>query len=230
MRVKGDPFQYSYSVEDVSMDKSRLEQSKEESSDGEKVTGRYQVLLPDGRLQTVTYTSGKDGYKAEVTYSQTSWKFIPSLGLTDTRLLPDDGFTRPSFVSTTVDVSRTRGRTMTTIPFDRRTEMTTTPSTTTTTMPTTTTTTTTTTTAMPIEQESFRTNSRPRTRLRTWEEARIRSLDEKPVVKSAVDTLQQPQAAANQVSFNGKKKMKTTWTFDRNPPSEFNLAWETLMV
>ena len=30
------------------------------------------MLLPDGRLQTVTYTSGDDGFRAEVQYTQTN--------------------------------------------------------------------------------------------------------------------------------------------------------------
>lgn len=47
-----------------------MEQSKAETSNGQEVVGQYKVLLPDGRLQTVTYTSGPDGYKATVQYAQ----------------------------------------------------------------------------------------------------------------------------------------------------------------
>ena len=69
--VKGDPFQYSYNVA-VDVNSTRVEQSKAESSNGQEVVGQYKVLLPDGRLQTVTYTSGPNGYKATVRYVQVS--------------------------------------------------------------------------------------------------------------------------------------------------------------
>lgn len=49
---------------------TRLEQAKSESSDGQDVVGVYKVLLPDGHLQTVTYTAGPDGYKANVRYAK----------------------------------------------------------------------------------------------------------------------------------------------------------------
>ena len=49
---------------------TRLEQGKSEASDGQEVVGVYKVLLPDGNLQTVTYTAGPDGYKANVRYSK----------------------------------------------------------------------------------------------------------------------------------------------------------------
>ena len=69
--LKGDPFQYSYAVEaESNANSTRVEQSKAETSDGQEVVGQYKVLLPDGRLQTVTYTSGPGGYKATVKYVQ----------------------------------------------------------------------------------------------------------------------------------------------------------------
>ena len=41
-----------------------------ESRNGDKTTGSYYVLLPDGRVQTVTYSvDGYGGYVADVTYS-----------------------------------------------------------------------------------------------------------------------------------------------------------------
>lgn len=68
---KGDPFQYSYAVEaEPTVNETRVRQSKAESSDGQEVIGQYKVLLPDGRLQTVSYTSGPNGYKATVKYVQ----------------------------------------------------------------------------------------------------------------------------------------------------------------
>lgn len=40
-----------------------------ENSDGEAVTGSYQVALPDGRIQTVTYTADHyNGFQAKVSY------------------------------------------------------------------------------------------------------------------------------------------------------------------
>ena len=62
------PFQYGYEVDGV-MKNRKVQISKSESSDGEQVQGQYQVRLPDGRLQTVRYTSGKDGYVATVDYA-----------------------------------------------------------------------------------------------------------------------------------------------------------------
>ncbi|XP_046451240.1 mucin-5AC-like [Daphnia pulex] len=68
---QGDPFQYSYAVEaEPTVNETRVRQSKAESSDGQEVVGQYKVLLPDGRLQTVSYTSGPNGYKATVKYVQ----------------------------------------------------------------------------------------------------------------------------------------------------------------
>lgn len=43
--------------------------SAQESRDGDKTEGSYQILLPDTRLQKVTYTvNGDSGFAAEVTY------------------------------------------------------------------------------------------------------------------------------------------------------------------
>merc|ERR1712053_60223 len=39
-----------------------------EERDGYNTAGAYQVALPDGRTQTVTYTATKDGYIADVKY------------------------------------------------------------------------------------------------------------------------------------------------------------------
>ncbi|XP_027230869.2 cuticle protein 8 [Penaeus vannamei] len=43
--------------------------SAQERRDGDKTEGSYQILLPDTRLQKVTYTvNGDSGFAAEVTY------------------------------------------------------------------------------------------------------------------------------------------------------------------
>ena len=42
----------------------------QETADGKAVSGSYSVALPDGRIQTVTYTvNGYNGYVADVQYS-----------------------------------------------------------------------------------------------------------------------------------------------------------------
>ncbi|KAK4014240.1 pro-resilin [Daphnia magna] len=71
------PYSFSWSVLDKP---SFQEYSHTQSSDGKVTTGFYHVYLPDGRVQTVTYTADENGYKADVkyeTFSKTgSW--IPS--------------------------------------------------------------------------------------------------------------------------------------------------------
>ena len=43
-----------------------------EAADGKAVTGSYSVALPDGRVQTVTYTADHyNGYVADVKYEGT---------------------------------------------------------------------------------------------------------------------------------------------------------------
>merc|ERR1712029_1106642 len=65
------PYTYTYAVAD---DYSKAAFNAEETSDGaSNVQGSYTVALPDGRIQTVTYTSnGYDGYVADVTYEGTA--------------------------------------------------------------------------------------------------------------------------------------------------------------
>merc|ERR1712166_889923 len=63
------PYTYAYAVKD---DYSGANFNAQESSDasGKVVTGSYQVALPDGRIQTVTYTADHyNGYVADVSYS-----------------------------------------------------------------------------------------------------------------------------------------------------------------
>jgi hypothetical protein len=61
------PYTYAYAVKD---DYSGANFNAQESADGKVVTGSYQVALPDGRIQTVTYTADHyNGYVADVSYS-----------------------------------------------------------------------------------------------------------------------------------------------------------------
>ncbi|KAK9679047.1 Insect cuticle protein [Popillia japonica] len=48
---------------------SGVDYGHQETRDGKRTTGRYHVLLPDGRLQSVNYWSDFRGYHAKVTYS-----------------------------------------------------------------------------------------------------------------------------------------------------------------
>ncbi|XP_066965730.1 cuticle protein 7-like [Macrobrachium rosenbergii] len=63
---EGRPFDFNYVVKD---DYQNLDFGHKSNSDGKVVTGDYHVLLPDGRVQTVTYTAdGYNGYQAQVAY------------------------------------------------------------------------------------------------------------------------------------------------------------------
>ena len=63
------PYTYAYAVKD---DYSGANFNAQESADGKVVTGSYQVALPDGRIQTVTYTADHyNGYVADVKYEGT---------------------------------------------------------------------------------------------------------------------------------------------------------------
>merc|ERR1719433_99326 len=61
------PYKYEYGVQD---DYSKAAFAKSESqNEVGAVTGSYKVNLPDGRIQTVTYTADPvHGYRAEVSY------------------------------------------------------------------------------------------------------------------------------------------------------------------
>ena len=66
------PYAFEYGVAD---DYSKAAFSAHEASDAKAVTGSYTVNLPDGRVQTVTYTSdpyGYGGHVADVVYSGTA--------------------------------------------------------------------------------------------------------------------------------------------------------------
>ncbi|XP_069981631.1 pro-resilin [Penaeus vannamei] len=51
-------YQFSYGVKD---DYSKNDYGHSEDRSGYNTQGQYQVLLPDGRVQTVEYTVTKDG-------------------------------------------------------------------------------------------------------------------------------------------------------------------------
>ncbi|XP_063705840.1 pro-resilin-like [Culicoides brevitarsis] len=62
-----EPYEYQYEVKDA---EKQLFFDKNELGDGTgKVTGRYSVWLPDGRLMTVDYTVDKEsGYVPKVSF------------------------------------------------------------------------------------------------------------------------------------------------------------------
>ncbi|KAG5895731.1 hypothetical protein JTB14_025677 [Gonioctena quinquepunctata] len=60
-------YQFEYHVEDAA---SGNDFGHEEQREGDVAQGKYFVLLPDGRLQTVEYTADLEGYKPKVTYEQ----------------------------------------------------------------------------------------------------------------------------------------------------------------
>ena len=63
------PYAYQYGVSD---DYSGAQFNAQETADGKAVSGSYQVALPDGRIQTVTYTADHyNGYVADVKYEGT---------------------------------------------------------------------------------------------------------------------------------------------------------------
>ena len=63
-------YNFDWSVKDES---SENDFGHEESREGDRVEGMYYVLLPDGRIQKVTYyVEGDSGFVAEVTYEEAS--------------------------------------------------------------------------------------------------------------------------------------------------------------
>ena len=60
------PYAFQYGVAD---DYSGAKFNAQETADGKVVAGSYSVALPDGRIQTVTYTADHyNGYVADVKY------------------------------------------------------------------------------------------------------------------------------------------------------------------
>merc|ERR1739842_185305 len=68
--IPPQPFAYEYGVAD---DYSKANFKKTESQDGNGVvTGSFVIALPDGRIQTTTYTADHyNGFVADVTYEGT---------------------------------------------------------------------------------------------------------------------------------------------------------------
>merc|ERR1712071_202799 len=59
------PFNFDWAVKD---EDSSNDFGHSAVSDGNTVTGSYRVLLPDGRVQIVTYKADENGYVADVQY------------------------------------------------------------------------------------------------------------------------------------------------------------------
>ena len=69
-KEEAHPYEYSYAVAD---DYSKSIFNAQEASKAGVVTGSYSVHLPDGRIQTVTYTADHvNGYVADVKYEGTA--------------------------------------------------------------------------------------------------------------------------------------------------------------
>ncbi|XP_066978671.1 uncharacterized protein [Macrobrachium rosenbergii] len=64
-QMKGMPYEFEWNVNDI---ENGLVYGHQESSDGTVAQGEYRVLLPDGRLQIVTFEDRGQGYQAQVTY------------------------------------------------------------------------------------------------------------------------------------------------------------------
>merc|ERR1712026_309607 len=69
-KLPPQPYAYEYGVAD---DYSKANFKKTETQDAEgKVAGSFTIALPDGRIQTTTYTADHyNGFVAEVTYEGT---------------------------------------------------------------------------------------------------------------------------------------------------------------
>jgi len=69
------PYRYGYAVQDdIGNDFNQQEQS-----DGAQITGQYSVVLPDCRIQTVTYSVRPEtGFVAEVSYSDVGGGCTPA--------------------------------------------------------------------------------------------------------------------------------------------------------
>ncbi|XP_069195222.1 pro-resilin-like isoform X1 [Procambarus clarkii] len=60
------PYNYAYGVKD---DYAGTDFGHNENSDGSTAKGSYNVVLPDGRIQTVSYVADHyNGYQAQVSY------------------------------------------------------------------------------------------------------------------------------------------------------------------
>ena len=82
-------YNYGYSVNDAVSGDSK---QRQESRDGDVVTGSYTVADPDGRIRHVEYTADKNGFRATVTYD----------GEPGPAAIPIAAFAAPTPVQTTV--------------------------------------------------------------------------------------------------------------------------------
>ncbi|KAG8226212.1 hypothetical protein J437_LFUL006313 [Ladona fulva] len=60
-------YKFDYKVKD---DEAGLDFGHEEAREGDEATGRYYVLLPDGRTMIVTYVANNDGYHPEIKFEE----------------------------------------------------------------------------------------------------------------------------------------------------------------
>ena len=65
MLFQREPYSFSYEVDAPHYGTFF---DRNEVNDGELTQGRWRVALPDHRMQTVTYTAGKDGFEAQISY------------------------------------------------------------------------------------------------------------------------------------------------------------------
>ena len=70
-------YSFQYGVAD---DYSGANFAQSEQRDGYSTSGSYTVNLPDGRVQTVTYTDNGDGITQEVSYTGTP-QYGPTVGV-----------------------------------------------------------------------------------------------------------------------------------------------------
>ena len=69
------PYSFNYEVKDDYYNNY----GHQEASDGKYVTGKYHVVLPDGRHQTVTYKADDYGYVADVKYDgEAKYDYMPA--------------------------------------------------------------------------------------------------------------------------------------------------------
>ncbi|XP_076064591.1 cuticle protein 19-like [Oratosquilla oratoria] len=75
-KIPAKPYSYEYAVNDEYLgNQFRVKQQ----SDGEVVNGSYQVKLPDGRIQDVSYTSDhENGFVADVTFQGEAKHPVPA--------------------------------------------------------------------------------------------------------------------------------------------------------
>ncbi|KAG8226213.1 hypothetical protein J437_LFUL006314 [Ladona fulva] len=60
-------YKFDYKVKD---DEAGLDFGHEEAREGDEATGKYYVLLPDGRTMIVTYVANNDGYQPEIKFEE----------------------------------------------------------------------------------------------------------------------------------------------------------------